>query len=137
MPIFEDFEAHAAAEGVQALRGLAHATRTIEDPGQVYEVMGSLTQMVAALEQSLRQLADFHDGPARRRVRVDGDPRAGRAAAYQVSWELRRAAEILRYASGALDRAHEIEGSVYYAPPDVEALAEPRRKARRGLGMSL
>ena len=85
MPTFNDPVADAA-EAQQSLRGLAHATRTIDDPTQIYSVLGSLSAAAASLEQSLHQLASFHDGPARKRAWVSGDERAGRAASSQISW---------------------------------------------------
>lgn len=51
-------EADAARE---AMRSLAHATRKIEEPSEVYEVIGSLTGVLVATEQVLHQLGRFHD----------------------------------------------------------------------------
>lgn len=66
----------ADADEVQtALRTLAHATRSIDDPRE--------TSAVASLSQSLRQLASFHDRAAKKGVWVAGDSRAGRAATDQ------------------------------------------------------
>ena len=126
MPTIED-PAADAAEAQQALRALAHATRIIVDPTQIYEVLGSLSQAAASLEQSLHQLAAFHDGPARKRAWISGDPRVGRAASYQVSWEVHRAGEILRHVARALDRAHEIEAGIAYDDHDLPALVEAPR----------
>ena len=53
MPTFEN----PAADGDEvqtALRALAHATRSIDDPCEIYSVLGSLTSAVASLGQSLR-----------------------------------------------------------------------------------
>ncbi len=86
MPTFEN-PAADADEVQTALRALAHATRSIDDPRQIYSVLGSLTSAVASLSQSLHQLAAFHDGAggktdvggrrlprrhARRRIRCRG-----------------------------------------------------------------
>ena len=46
-----------AEEAREALRGLAHATRSIDDPTDIYPVLGSLTNGLASLAQSLHQLA--------------------------------------------------------------------------------
>jgi hypothetical protein len=135
MPTFND-PAADAAEAQQALRGLAHATRAIDDPTQVYAVLGSLSQAAASLEQSLHQVAAFHDGPARKRSWVTGDPKAGRAAAYQVSWELHRAGEILRQVAAGLDRAHETAATIAYDDRDFPLLPEPSRSTP-GRGLSL
>ena len=55
MPTFDN-PAADASKAEQALRGLAHATRRIEDPSQIYGVLGSLSRGIASLSQSLHQL---------------------------------------------------------------------------------
>lgn len=50
-----DADADAARE---ALPGLAHASRTLPEPGDSYAVLGSLASALAALCQCLDQLAD-------------------------------------------------------------------------------
>lgn len=115
-----------AATAHQGLRALAHATRRTTDPAAIYAVLGSLTLAASAFEQTLHQLAAFHDGPDGSRCRVEGDPRKGRAAAYQVSWELHRAGEIMRQVAAALGRAHEVEGTISYPLPDVAVVPERR-----------
>ena len=67
MPTFEN-PAADADEVQTALRALAHATRSIDDPRQIYSVLGSLTSAVASLSQSLHQIAAFHDGRAPERA---------------------------------------------------------------------
>jgi hypothetical protein len=135
MPTFTNATADAD-EAQQALRGLAHATRSIDDPTQIYPVLGSLSAAVASLEQSLHQLASVHDGPARKRAWVSGDDRAGRAASYQISWELHRAGEILRQVVASLDHAHEVEASIAYDHRDFPLVPEPPHPtASRGLSL--
>lgn len=112
-----------ADQARDALRSLAHATRDLEDPTEIYAVLGELTNGLASLAQSLHQMGDFHEGPARKRVWVTGDPRAGRAASYQVAWELHRAAEMVHRVAAGIDRAHEVESTITYDVPDVPALA--------------
>jgi len=56
MPTFEN-PAVEADELRATLRAPAHATRSIDDPRQIYSVLGSLTSAVASLSQSLHQLA--------------------------------------------------------------------------------
>ena len=135
MPTFED-PAADADEVQTALRALAHATRSIDDPRQIYSVLGSLTSAVASLSQSLHQLAAFHDGPAQKGAWVAGDSRAGRAAAYQVSWELHRAGEILRQVAESIGHAHEAEARSPTTTATSRTLAEPpHRPPTRGLGL--
>ena len=113
MPTFNDPVADAD-ELREAVRGLAHATRSIDDPTAIYPVLGSISSALASLSQSLHQLGDFHDGPARKQAWMNGDPHAGRAASYRVSWELHRAAEMIHQVAECVDRAHEIEATIAY-----------------------
>lgn len=117
MPTFEN-PAADADEVQTALRGLAHATRSIDDPRQIYSVLGSLTSAVASLSQSLHQLGSFHDAAAKDSVWVAGDSRAGRAAAHQVSWELHRAGEILHQVAESIGSAHSAESRISYTRSD-------------------
>lgn len=124
MPTFENPSADAN-EVQTVLRALAHATRSIEDPRQIYSVLESLTSAVASLSQSLHQLAAFHDGAATAGAWVADDSRSGRAAAYQVSWELHRAGETLRQISGAIEHAHDAEAQITYVSRDFQGPSEP------------
>lgn len=133
MPTFEN-PAADADEVQTALRALAHATRSIEDPRQIYSVLGSLTAAVASLSQSLHQLGSFHDDAAKQGVWAAGDSRAGRAATHQVSWELHRAGEILYQVSESIAAAHNAESRITYVHRDFAALAEtPHPSAGHGL----
>lgn len=64
MPAFEN-PAADADEVQTALRALAPATRSVDDPRQIYSVLGSPTSAVASLSQSLHQLAAIHSGTSR------------------------------------------------------------------------
>ena len=135
MPTFEDSSADAA-EAQLALRGLAHATRSIRDPGELYSVLGSLSGAVRSFEQSLHQLAAFHDGARGPCAVVNDSPREGRAAGYQVAWELHRAGEIVRQLGRVIDHAHEVEATIGYELGALQELSEPARPvAERGLGL--
>lgn len=118
MPTFDNPVADAN-EAREALRGLAHATRSIQRPGDIYDVLGSLSQAVVSLEQSLHRLAAVHDEPGSWTARDGVDARAGRAASCQVSWELHRAGEIARQVAAAVDHAHQIEARIAYGPIDA------------------
>ena len=134
MPTFNN-PAADAAEAQQALRGLAHATRSIDDPGQIYSVLGSLSEAAASLGQSLHQLAAFHDGPDRQWAGVTSDDRLGRAAFHQVSWELHRTGEILRQVAASLDHAHEAEASIAYDSRDLPLVTESPAIPSQGLSL--
>ena len=117
-----------ADEAREALRRLAHATRHVEDPTEIYPLLGELTTGLASLAQSLHQIADFHDGPAQRRAWVTGDARSGRSESYQVAWELHRAAEIVHQVATGIDRAHEVEATIVYDIHDSTASADVLRR---------
>jgi hypothetical protein len=139
MVTFED-PAADAEEAQTALRALAHATRSMDDPRQVYSVLGSLSSAAASLGQSLHQLGATHDGAVKARTWVVSG--SGRAAAYQVSWELHRAGEILHQVAESLARAHNAESHITYEHSDLPAtralpaFAEtPRGCADHGIGL--
>jgi hypothetical protein len=113
MPTFEN-PAADADEAQQALRGLAHATRTIHDPNDIYATLGSLSQAIASMSQSVHQLASFHDGPSRKTGWALDNSAGARSAAYRVSWDLHRAGEILRQVAETIDHAHEAEAMLAY-----------------------
>ena len=123
MPTFEN-PAVDAGEVQTALRALAHTTRSIDDPRQIYSVLGSLTSAVASLSQSLHQLAAFHDNAAKNGVWVAGNSRDGRAATYQVSWALHRAGEILDQVSKSIASAHNAESRISYSHRDFPAFVD-------------
>lgn len=134
MPTFEN-PAADADEVQTALRALAHATRSIEDPRQIYSVLGSLTSSVASLSQSLHQLAAFHDGRSTRcGWTPESTPRA-RSAAYRVSWDLHRAGEMLRQVGETIANAHEAEAMLAYHREFPEQSASHRSAVDRGLSL--
>lgn len=113
MPTFEN-PAADADEVQTVLRGLAHATRSIDDPRDIYSVLGSLTSAVASLSQSLHQIAAFHDGRQRQTEWVLADSPKARSAAYRVSWDLHRAGEMVRQVGDVIADAHEAEATLAY-----------------------
>jgi len=121
MPTFTDPIADAD-ELHEAVRSLAHATRSVDDPTAIYPVLGSITSALASLTQVLHQLGDFHDSPTCKQAWMNGDPHAGRRASYRESWELHRAAEMLHQVAECVDRAHEIEATIAY---DIHAYLTP------------
>jgi hypothetical protein len=135
MPTFNDPVADAD-ELCEAVRGLAHATRSVEDPTAIYSVLGSISSALASLSQTMHQLGDFHDGPTRKQARMNGDPHAGRAASYQESWELHRAAEMIHQVAECVDRAHEIEATIAYDSYGYPSLAPAQRPSHEP-GLSL
>lgn len=134
MPTFEN-PAADADEVQSALRALAHATRSIDDPRQIYSVLGSLTSAVASLSQSLHQLASVHDDGRQRRAWVPESSPRGRSAAYRVSWDLHRAGEMLRQVGETIANAHEAEAMLVYHREFPEPATAPGRVTDPGLSL--
>jgi hypothetical protein len=135
MPTFAN-PAADADEVREAVRGLACATRVIDDPTDVYAILGAITSALASMAQSLHQLGDFHDGPASKQMWTNGDHHEGRAASYRVSWELHRAAEMLHQVTKGIERAHEIEATIAYDVNDFPTLSPvPRPSTEPGLSL--
>ena len=132
MPTFND-PVVDAEELREAVRGLAHATRSVDDPTAIYPALGSISSALASLSQTLHQLGDFHDGPTREQAWMNDDPHAGRAASYKESWELHRAAEMIHQVAGCVDRAHEIEATIAYDVRDLPLAAASRAVHDAGL----
>ena len=126
MPTFNDPVADAD-ELREAVRGLAHATRRIDDPTSIYPVLGSISSALASLTQALHQLGNFHDGPTSKQAWMNGDPQAGRAASYKASWDLHRAAEMVHQVADCVDRAHEFEATLAYDIHDYPSLPSAHR----------
>ena len=122
-----------AAEVRESVRGLAHATRNVQDPTAIYDVIGSLSSALGSLAQTLQQLGATHD-----RLSATSGPvpigRNARATAYQVSWELHRAAEMVNQVAVTVDRAHELEAAITY---DVHLPTAPVPAAGPERGLSL
>jgi hypothetical protein len=134
MPTFEN--PAADADKVQsALRALAHATHSIDDPRQIYSVLGSLTSAVASLSQSLHQIASFHDDRPRRSNWVPESSAKARSASYRVSWDLHRAGEMLRQVGETIANAHEAEAMLAYHREFPEPSGSRSSAVDRGLSL--
>ena len=89
MPTFFDSAADAA-EASEALRGLAHASRTFDQPAQMYGVIGDLSSGMRSLRQALDQIADVHERKAAHAFNDDGNHAAGVRDALATAEELRQ-----------------------------------------------
>lgn len=122
MPTFYDLGADAG-EASEALRGLAHATRTFEYPQDLYGVIGDLLSGVRSLKQVLDQLAIAHVENRPRALDDHGDHTIGSKDALAAADELHQAAtlidqaeERLNAAAGAASRIAWHEASASEAP---------------------
>ena len=115
MPTFQNPTADAA-EASEALRGLAHATRTFENPADTYTVLGDLLAGVRSLRQVLDQLATAH---LKHRVRAHddaGDQTAGATDALAATEELQQAAALLDGVYDRVDAAMAASGRIAWHP---------------------
>lgn len=107
-----------ADQGFETLRTLAQNTRSIDEPTEVYAVLGSLRRCLSAIEQTLHQVGTFHDNHGELVLSA-----SGRGTSYQVSWELHRAAMILHQAAAGIDRAHQAEAAIVYQPAPLASVS--------------
>lgn len=115
MPTFDDPRADAA-EASAALRGLAHATRTIPEPAATYPVLGDLLASVRSLRQVLDQLATAHvDNRVLARDHA-GDRAAGAISALATADELHQAGTLLDTVEWRLDAAAQHSGRIAWHP---------------------
>ncbi|WP_336992428.1 hypothetical protein [Leucobacter sp. VD1] len=104
MPTFTDPVADAA-EMSEAMRALAHASRTFDQPEDMYGVLGDLLGGVRSLEQVLTQIATVHANLRGRAADDAGDRAAGSRDALAAAAELRQAAALIGEAERRLDAA--------------------------------
>lgn len=116
MPTFDD-PVHDAEDAYEALRALAHATRTWNDPADIYVALSALVGGVRALQQSLEQTAQAHLTHLTRAHDDLGDPHAGSTSAQSAANELRRAAATLGEAEQQLNRAWQHSGRIAWREP--------------------
>lgn len=120
MPTFQD-PVVDGEEACHALRALAHATRTFDDPAQTYAVVGDLLGGLRSLEQVLDQLAFAHTSSDAIARTDDGDHWAGVEEAHAAALALRRASTLVARAGLALDRASQHSGRIAWGPSVVAA----------------
>ena len=126
MPTFFDSTADAA-EASEALRGLAHASRTFDQPAQMYGVIGDLSSGMRSLHQVLEQLADVHERKAAHAFNDDGDHAAGVQDALATAEELRRSARLVDQAYDRLAEAFVTAGRIAWHPePAIEEVVPLR-----------
>lgn len=126
MPTFFDSTADAA-EASEALRGLAHASRTFDQPAQMYGVLGELSAGMRSLHQVLGQLADVHERMAARAFNDDGDHAAGVRDALVTAEELRHSARLVDQGYDRLAKGFAAAGRIaWHLEPAVEEAAPSR-----------
>jgi hypothetical protein len=119
MPVYDDPRL-GATEAFDALRGLAHATRSPQDPAELYDVLGGLLGSVRSLRQVLDQLADAHITHRARAHDDAGNQAAGSSAALAAADELHQAGTYLDQVESRLDAASQQAGRIAWHPNPPE-----------------
>ena len=126
MPTFFDSTADAA-EASEALRGLAHASRTFDQPAQMYGVIGDLSSGMRSLRQVLDQIADVHERKAAHAFNDDGNHEAGVRDALAAAEELHQAANLVDRAYDRLAEGFIAAGRIAWHPEPAVEEAVPSR----------
>lgn len=126
MPTFFDATADAV-EASEALRGLAHASRTFDQPPQMYGVIGDLSSGMRSLHQVLEQLADVHERRSAHAFNDDGNHAAGVRDALATAEELRQSARLVDQAYDRLAEGFIAAGRIAWHPEPAIEEAVPSR----------
>lgn len=121
MPTFQD-PVVDSEEACQALRALAHATRSFDQPAETYAVAGEVLGGLRSLGQVLSQLASAHTSESAIPRAEDGNLGAGIEEAYAAATELRRASALVARAELAVDRASQHSGRIVWGSASPGAL---------------
>jgi hypothetical protein len=115
MPTYEN-PVTDAAEAYEALRGLAHATRSWDEPAETYRVIGEVVAGIRCLGQVLDQLAGVHLRHQDQVSTDDGDRAAGAVAALSAADGFHQAAVLLDQAHDHLNAAFVQSGKIVWYP---------------------
>lgn len=127
MPTFYDPTADAS-EAAEALRGLAHASRSIDRPDDLYSIVGNLLDGARSLSQVLDHLATAHRSHQAHAFDDTGSHRIAVTQAQAAAQALGHASRLLDHAESSLNTASQAAGRIawhsdpYLAEP---AAAEP------------
>ncbi|WP_314507473.1 hypothetical protein [uncultured Microbacterium sp.] len=105
-----------AAHASSGMRDLAHSTIVIDDPADLYPLIGEILSAVRSLTQITDQLARAHMHYRGRARTDDGDATLGARTSDSAAWALTRARELLDAAEGAIDQASQNAGQVMWMP---------------------
>ncbi len=117
MPTFTN-PAADAREAYEALRGLAHASRSFEDPSKTYTVIGDLLGGMRAMRQVLDQLANVHLSRQHHVADDARDQAAGAAAVLAAADELHQAGTLIDQADDRLSAAMTHSGRIVWNAQD-------------------
>ncbi|WP_336643744.1 hypothetical protein [Microbacterium sp. MMO-113] len=117
MPTFNNSAADAG-EAYEALRALAHASRTFEDPSETYAVIGDLLGGLRSLRQVLDQLAAAHLSRQHQVTDESREYRGGSVEALAAADELHQAGTLIDQAHDRLNAAMTHSGRIVWNPHD-------------------
>lgn len=131
MPTFHDPRTDSE-EASAALRGLAHASRSFDQPADTYAVLGDLLSGLRSLRQVFDQLAATHLTHRARAHDDDGDHTIGAVEALAAADDLHHAGTLLDGVEERVDAAMTHSGRIAWhetphADRDAVSTEEPRR----------
>lgn len=109
---------HVAATASNEMRHLAQATIALDDPADLYPLVGELLGSLRSLVQVTDQLAHAHMQHRGRARTDDGDASIGAQDADGAAWALVRARELLDAAESATDLASQNSGHIAWVPTE-------------------
>lgn len=107
---------HAAGHISASARDLAHSTITIDDPANLYPIIGDLLSSLRSLAQVTDQLAHAHLRLRGRARSEDDDPTLGGRESDNATWALTRARDLLNAAEEAFDEASRNCSQIAWTP---------------------
>lgn len=114
----------AAEHAAEAMRALAHATRTFDDPSDTYWTMGNVLAIASRLIQVLEQVGEAHRDNIELAHDDGGHRTAGRAFGLSAAENLHKAAIVHTEGYRRLDQASQSSGRIAWYPD------EPAKRTR-------
>ncbi|MEU1970797.1 hypothetical protein ABZ477_04010 [Microbacterium sp. NPDC019599] len=108
----------AAAAASTAMKGFAQSTITVDNPADLYPLIGELLGSLRSLVQVADQLAHAHMRHRGRARLDDGDATLGAHEADGATWALVRARELLDAAEHATDLASQDSSRIAWVPAE-------------------
>ncbi|WP_423464204.1 hypothetical protein ACO229_06520 [Promicromonospora sp. MS192] len=124
---------HDAEDAAEALRRLAHSTRTFDDPSDTYWVLTDLAAVIRRLEQVITQVQAAHRDHLDLAHDDQGGTPAGRTNALAAVEHLGKTGELFGLAYASLDLAMSHSGSIAWYPATTGGGSggrRPRAQAR-------
>ena len=127
----DDNPVAAAENAAEAMRALAHATRSFDDPADTYWTLGGILSTASRFIQVLEQVAEAHRSRIDQAHDDDGRRTAGRAYGLAAAADLHTVALTLSDVYRRLDHASQNSGRISWYPEPPVASAQATAKARR------